>query len=283
MPTIDPDQVFSGVTLIVVPHMDDEALACGGTIALLSRKDRIHLVYATDGMKAPAPIVPWRDAISPDLGTARMQEARAAMGYLGVPETNTEFLSLPEGKLGKSRRRLVSALRDTIARTNPSQILMPFRYDRHTDHLALNHAVMAVFREGTYQGELFEYFVYYRCRLLPAKDIREYIRPSHLLRVNIESGAERKRAALDHYKSQTTRFYAWQTRPNLTSQLLDEVSSEPEVFLRYEASAPGPAVFDRCATWIRIAHRLEPVMKKRKDQIVALCTRGLGRKGRSDG
>lgn len=278
---VDPTEVFEGVILIAVPHMDDGVLACGGTIALLSQKDRICVVYATDGMRSPAPIVPWRDSISPDLGVVRMKEAKSAMGYLGLPEENIEYLGLPEGKLGKNRRRLVSTLKELVERINPSHILMPFRYDRHVDHLAMNHAIMAVCQEGPYQGDLFEYFVYYRSQLLPAGDVREYIHPQHLLEVNIEAVSARKRAALDYFGSQTTRFYAWQTRPNLTSQLLDEVSYAPEFFLRYDASAPGPAVFDRCVTWIRLAHRLEPTMKKRKDQAVALWTRGLGRNDRT--
>jgi LmbE family N-acetylglucosaminyl deacetylase len=277
---IDPSEIFQGAILVAVPHMDDEVLACGGTIALLPQKDRVHAVYATDGMKAPAPIVPWRDSISPDLGAVRMKESEAAMGALGVPEENLTFLGLPESQLRKNGQQLVSALKEVVERIEPSVILMPFRYDRHVDHLAVNHAIMTLYKEGVYQGELFEYFVYYQCRLLPRGDIRGYIRPQHLLEVNIEEVSAQKRAALDHFKSQTTRFYAWQTRPNLTPQLLDEVSHAPELFLRYDASAPGPAVFDRSVTWIRVAHRLEPVMKKRKDQIVALVTRGLGRKDR---
>lgn len=277
---IDPNHVFQGPVLIAVPHMDDEVLACGGTIARLAHKDQIHAVYATDGMRAPAPILPWRDAISPDLGAVRMNESRAAMGYLGVPAENLAFLGLPEGELGRNKRHLITALRELVERIDPVHILMPFRYDRHADHLALNQAIMSLCEEGLYRGQLFEYFVYYRYRLLRARDIRAYIHPQHLLQVNTGDVAGRKRAALDQFKSQTTRFYAWQTRPNLTPQLLDEVSHAPELFVRYDPSAPGRAVFDRCVTWIRLAHRLEPVIKKRKDQMVALWTRGLGRKDR---
>jgi LmbE family N-acetylglucosaminyl deacetylase len=277
---VDPSEVFQGVILLAVPHMDDEMLACGGTIALLPQKQRIHAVYATDGMRAPAPIVPWLDSISADLGEVRMKESKTAMGYLGVPEANLEFLGLPEGQLEKNRGRLIRALKETIGRVDPSHILMPFRYDRHIDHLVVNQAIMTICEEGLYRGHLFEYFVYYRYRLLPAGDIRQYIHPQHLLDVNIEDVSALKRTALDHFKSQTTRFYAWQTRPNLTCQTLDRASHGPERFLRYDPSALGPAVFDRCVTWIRLAHRLEPVMKKRKDQIVALWSRGLGGKDR---
>jgi LmbE family N-acetylglucosaminyl deacetylase len=79
--------------------MDDEVLACGGIIARLPQKERIHVIYATDGMKSPSPIVPWRDSISPDLGEVRMRESRAAMKILGVPGENTYFLNLPEAGL----------------------------------------------------------------------------------------------------------------------------------------------------------------------------------------
>jgi LmbE family N-acetylglucosaminyl deacetylase len=278
---INPIDEFQGPILIAVPHMDDDVLACGGTIALLPEKHHIHVVYATDGKASPAPIVPWRDAVSPDLGELRVQESRAAMAYLGVPEENSEFLRLPEGKLKTKEKQLVSRLKQLIAQIGPEHIFLPFRYDRHVDHLAMNHAVMVACRACAYQGTLSEYFVYYRYRLLGAGDIRAYIHPQHLLEVDIEPVSGQKREALDLFKSQTTRFYGWQARPNLTAELLDEVSRTPEVFLRYDALVPGPAVFDRHAGWIRLAHRLEPALKKRKDWLVALWARGMGGNGRA--
>jgi LmbE family N-acetylglucosaminyl deacetylase len=280
MMLVDPIKVFQGVIVIAVPHMDDGVLACGGTIAKLPQKKRIHVVYATDGMRAPAPILPWRDAVSPDLGMVRMQEARAAMGYLGIPEENIHFLSLPEDRLKNHMEMLRRSLTELIEQIKPAHILTPFRYDRHADHLALNYVITAACQQGVFQAELTEYFVYYRWRLLPAGDVRKHIHPQHLLEVNIQDVSAQKRAALDCFKSQTTRFYAWQTRPNLTPQLLDEVSQTPELFLRYDASVLGAAVFTRAVTWIRLAHRLEPFMKKKKDQVVALWARGLGRNDR---
>ena len=71
--------------MIVAPHMDDEALACGGLIAKLPHKDRVHIIYATDGMKSPAPIIPGRDKISPDLGKTRMQEFDRSNEIIGRP------------------------------------------------------------------------------------------------------------------------------------------------------------------------------------------------------
>ena len=269
-----------GTILILAPHMDDEVLACGGVIHLLPHRERIHVVYATDGMKSPAPIVPWRDSITPDLGDIRMAESRSAMEYLGVPVANTYFLKLPEAELNKNLQALNDLLFQEIEEINPDQILMPFRYDRHPDHLAINHVVTAAYEQGHFpRANLYEYFVYHRWRLLPKKDIRHYISPQYLLEVNTEDVAAEKRAALNCFKSQTTKFYSWQTRPILTPMLLDEESQQPEYFLRYDPSAAGGAVFSDSVTWIRIAHRLEPFLQKSKYRVGAFLYRKFGING----
>jgi LmbE family N-acetylglucosaminyl deacetylase len=197
------------------------------------------------------------------------------MGHLGVPQENIHFLGLPDGQLRRHRAALHDALVARLRQIQPDHIWLPFRYDRHADHVALNHAVSAACREAAASAALYEYFVYYRWRLLPEGDVRRYLRPDDVWRVNIAAVAAHKRAALDMFKSQTTRFYPWQNRPNLKPQFLDEVSRTPEFFLRCTASQPGPAVFDRARTWIRVSHWLEPRIKKGKDYMVDLWWRGL--------
>lgn len=264
-------EIFLGTMLILVPHMDDGILACGGIVAKLPNKESIHVLYATDGMRSPAPIIPWRDSVSPELNKVRISEARAAMGYLGVLDENIHFLNLPDSQLKRHITELKSSLIKFIANVNPDVVLYPFRYDRHPDHIALNHALMQLVDEGFFQGRLLEYFVYYRWRLLPEGDVRAYIRPEFLFQVDIVEVSESKRRAFDYFKSQTTRYYDWQTRPNLTPELLDEVSHTPEYFFKNDQMArSGAAIFSRSASWIRIAHRLEPSLKKIKDQLVAL-------------
>jgi LmbE family N-acetylglucosaminyl deacetylase len=272
MISVDPSTVFRGVVAITIPHMDDEVLACGGTIARLPDKSRIHAIYATDGSRSPAPLLPWRDTVTTDLRAVRMREAKRAMRHLGLPEGNVHFLGLPDGRLKRLGDDLESALEEIFRSIRPAHVLTPFRYDRHPDHIALNHSTTRLCVRDSI--ELTEYFVYYRWRLLPLGDVRAYIDPSRLYSVNIDSVSEQKRAALDFFESQTTVFFPWQTRPNLTPSLLDDVSRSPEVFLRYDQAASGAKVFARLAPWIRVAHRLEPALKKRKDQVVELLKRG---------
>ena len=255
---------LTGMIIIVAPHMDDEALACGGLIAKLPYKNRIHVIYATDGMRSPAPIIAGRDRISPNLGRIRMQESVAAMRMLGIAEQNLHFLCLPEAELQKNLPELREKLREKIQSIGPQQIFIPFRYDRHPDHLAVNSVILSDFRQGDKRSQLIEYFVYYRWRLMPKGDIRKYIQPQFLFQLEIGDVAQQKRQALDCFTSQTTVYYPWQTRPILTSTLLDEECQNPEYFLIASASTPATAIFSHLILWIRLVHRLEPILLRLK-------------------
>jgi LmbE family N-acetylglucosaminyl deacetylase len=277
---VDPVVEFHEPLLVVAPHMDDEGLACGGLIALLAQKARVHVVLATDGTKSPAPIILWLDEAPPDLGNTRMGESRAALDVLGVPPENVHFLGLPEARLQNHLPALQERLARLIAAVRPATILMPFRYDRHPDHLAVNHAVIrAQGQTASGPARLYEYFVYYRWRLLPGRDLRRYIHPRHLLAVDTRDVSGQKRKALDCYISQTTKFSPWQTRPILTPALLDEVSQTPELFLRHDPAVRGAAVFRKGVLWIRLVHRVEPFLKKWRYLTGAVLQRGVKRYG----
>ena len=274
MPDLDLE-LLTGNIVIAAPHMDDEVLACGGLIAKLPHKERVHIIYATDGMKSPAPIIPGRDQISPDLGKIRMQESIKAMKLLGVPERNLDFLCLPESRTRETVSRLRDILRAKLQSIQPDHIFVPFRYDRHPDHLAVHDVVASDLEQGIIQAQLVEYFVYYRWRLMPKRDIRKYIKPQFLYKLEIGSVAQQKRQVLDCFTSQTTIYYPWQTRPILTSILLDEECQNPEFFLISNDSSVGAAVFSNSVLWIRLVHRLEPILQQWKYRIGAYLKRLL--------
>ena len=271
---VDPAQLFPGTIVIVAPHMDDEVLACGGTIARLPDRSRIHLIYATDGSRSYTPVVPWLDATSRELSSVRRAEANSALETLGVSPDNLYFLDFPDGRLAHHAEALERSLTDLVRTLRPDHVLIPFRYDRHPDHLAVNSAAHSALRREGSRAQLFEYFVYYRWRMLPGRDVRTYVRGDQLLAVDIESVARQKRRALDCFKSQTTQYYPWQDRPILSRSSLDEVCRHPEVFLRYDPALAGVAVFTGARAWIRLVHSFEPMAKRRKDQVMALIRRG---------
>ena len=270
MPFVDPAEVFRGVMVVAAPHMDDEVLACGGTIARLPVKERIQFIYATDGSQSPVPMFPRTRPSAPDLASIRKQEAKAALQVLGIPEDNLHFLDLPDGQLRYHGRRLRRRLTEFFDGVRPSCVLVPFRYDRHPDHLALNRAATAVLQAASFPVDLIEYFVYYRWALLSGGDVRRFIRPDQLIRIDIHEQAAQKRRALDCYKSQTTLFFAWQDRPILPPKRLAEVSRSAECFLRYDPHFPASTIFAHSRTWIRLVHLIEPSLKNGKEHLRTL-------------
>ena len=272
---IEPEAAFQGTLLFLAPHMDDEVLACGATIAQLPDHGRIHIAYATDGARSPVPTFAWSARASADLPAIRRAEAKSALSVLGIPERNAHYLNFPDAALQKSLPALTLALLNLLERVRPSCVFIPFRYDRHPDHLALHAAARqasTLFNPGV---QLIEYFVYYRWRLLPGGDVRTLIAPEHLVIVDVRDKGHQKRCALECYASQTTRFFRWQDRPILPPERVAEVSCAPEWFLRTDPAHPAATVFDRMKPWIPVAHRLEPVLKKAKDTVGELTRRPL--------
>jgi len=274
---VDPAELLDGTVLLTAPHMDDGVLACGATLARLPDRSDVHILYATDGSRSPAPTLPWIGSPGPEIRAIRRDEARAALARLGVPPANVQFADLPDGRLRRHESVLRQRLTQSLERLKPRHLLVPFRFDRHPDHLAVHRAALAARDRSGVDAAILEYFVYYRWRLLPGGDVRRHVRADRLLGVDGREHAEIKRQALDCFVSQTTRFYAWQDRAILTAELLDEVCAGPEYLVRSDPALPGAAICSRLRWWIPLAHRLEPFLKRRKDEALALL-RGGGRR-----
>ncbi len=270
------EELLTGRVLVLAPHMDDEALGCGGTLAALPDGGHVYLAFATDGAGSPVPPAPWIGRPDPRLPQLRQAEARRAAAKLGIPEANVRFLGLPDGRLAdhpEALKREVETLWDEV---RPRHVLAPFRFDRHPDHLAIHRVAWRCWTAREDGAELLEYFVYWRSRLLPRGDVRAYLRPEALTAVDVRPTAAAKRSALECYVTQTTRFFDWQARPNLTPELLEETSVQPETFLRARRDLPDTAVFRGWGTWIRVAHRLEPTLKEGKDRCLAIWRAAFG-------
>jgi LmbE family N-acetylglucosaminyl deacetylase len=257
--------------------MDDETLACGGTILLHADATLVHCLFATDGAASPAPLLPWLGEADPGLVARRREEARAATRLLGMPETNLVFLDLPDGGLSSRRAGLEKAIDGAIDRVQPDFVFAPFRHDVHPDHVALNRAARAVLRRRDQAPALVEYFVYHRLRGMPGGDVRSALRKDAVLVVDTSRVAAAKRAALDCYASQAKVQHDWQERPILTEDSLQRRCAEPEYFLPTDPAASLDAGFAAHAQRVRLAALAMRLGKRRKDQASALLRWALGR------
>jgi LmbE family N-acetylglucosaminyl deacetylase len=271
----DPARLVSGTLALVAPHMDDELIGCGGIVASIGEGSRVHVIYATDGSASPSPPFPSVRVDRLALAGTRREEAVAGLHEIGVPAGNAHFLGLPDGRLRRERAALEAGLENAMHSINPRHLLTPFRFDRHPDHLAVTRAVRALSTRGLVRAEILEYFVYARWKLLRGGDIRRRVRRDLLLRFDLDADAlASKRQALEAHRTQTTLFFTWQTRVNLTGVFLDEVCTGPEYLLRAPSGGNDSAIFDRGILGIRVAHALEPRLKRGKDRVLG-WVRGL--------
>jgi len=160
------------------------------------------------------------------------------------------------------------ALGGVLAEQQPDCVLVPFRYDRHPDHIALCRIARGLLHADSRRPRMLEYFVYYRWRLLPGGDVRRRILDEHRVIVELSPEmAAAKRAALECYRSQVTRFFSWQTAPVLSAALLDEVCRGPEVFVQAPPNAPDADVIAGSLIGLRLVHRVEPFLKRHGERM----------------
>ncbi len=276
---IAPADLLSNRILIVAPHMDDEVLGCGGVMHLHTDKSKIHCIYATNGARSPAPLLPWTGSIDPGITERRRHEALEVMGDVGIPRENAIFLDFPDGKLMQNAVLFKARIAEELSRIEPAIILVPFRYDLHPDHVAVHRGVRDAVLEATYSSIMLEYFIYFRWRLIESRDIRKMIPAARLLNIDISAVADKKSATIYLYTSQTGILNDWQEQPILTARSISERCSEPECFLYSDPLEPLSAIFTGSRLRIVAAHYIERIGKRRKDQLLALLT-WLFRSGR---
>ena len=229
---------FTGDILVCAPHMDDDVLGCGMLIALHARRGRVHVMFVSDGALSPQPP---RDQplVARELPAIREAEAIAGLALLGVARSNVTFMGLPDGSLSRHREAISRQVAERAQAVGANTLFVPFRYDRHPDHLAVNRATTAARLTGRITGELVEYFVYTKWRMLRSGDVRDYVPTEDTVPVRSAEASRLKRAALACHRSQTTKYFPGQRRPILTPSLIDQACEEPETFLLHRAERSG--------------------------------------------
>jgi hypothetical protein len=103
------------------------------------------------------------------------------------------------------------------------------------------------------------------------------------MQVDISSVSAAKRKALSRYRSQTNMLYAWQETPILTEENVQQRCREPEHFLLADPAEPLLSCFSSRKYWFLLAHYLERLGKRRKDQVVAFFKWALRPSARKTG
>jgi LmbE family N-acetylglucosaminyl deacetylase len=200
----------AGTAVVIAPHPDDEALACGGAIALRRRAgQRVAVLFVTDGRRSHAAVLGIETDPTPEqVAQRRREEAGAAAAALGVPAADLHFLGLQEGTLASGvppwARDVVAARLAAFAPIDA--LLLPHPEDSHGTHRAVHALVMDVAGEVDINPPLFRYLVW-----PPGAAPQEGVR----FEVDIAEVLPRKRAAIDCYQSQIGVAYPSQSRPVL--------------------------------------------------------------------
>jgi bacillithiol biosynthesis deacetylase BshB1 len=172
--------------LVFGPHPDDLEIGLGGTIARhTAAGDRVGLCDLTEG-----------ELSSNGTVDERRTEAAAAARVLGA--AFRENLAWPDGGIEATPPLIRSAV-DVIRRHRPRTIAIPYWDDRHPDHVAASHVLrVAAFKSGLrrYATDAEPWRPDWICYYF----INDSAPASFL--VDVSAHYERKREALDCYRSQ---------------------------------------------------------------------------------
>ncbi|MCM4157334.1 bifunctional PIG-L family deacetylase/class I SAM-dependent methyltransferase [Gramella sp. AN32] len=125
-----------GNTLVLAPHPDDEALGCGGFIALMTaKKVRVKVIFMTSGTASHTSKTHPVEA----LAKLREKEALSSCETLGINVNAVEFLRQQDSGLSslndEELEQLATHLQLYIEKNKIKTLLLPWRKDPHPDHI----------------------------------------------------------------------------------------------------------------------------------------------------
>ena len=135
--------------LVCVAPPDDAVLGLGGTIAKISEKEDVVIVYFSYGQSWPF----WKD--EQYVTKVRVHESKLAGEILGVKEKF--FLAMHDGKVAQEfdvKKR--ETLKKIFEKYEPDKLFYHSVQDAHGDHLAVNRAVSELISKTDVETYTFE-------------------------------------------------------------------------------------------------------------------------------
>lgn len=150
------DAPFGKSMLVIAPHQDDEAIGCGGALALQVRSGQKSVVMILeDGAGEYDQVSMKRDALR-DL---RNNESRSAAEVIGAEEP----IFLNSEDLRKDIEKLVVAMKSVIREREVDAIFVPFVLDGNMDHKVCDVIVAKALKELNRPLRVFQYEVWGNC------------------------------------------------------------------------------------------------------------------------
>ena len=176
--------------VVLAPHMDDETIGCGGTLALHAQRGaQITVVFLTDGRNGSSKLSTLprdeREQAQRWLVETRKQEARGALTELGIEQMRC--LDAEDGAL-RSNAGAAQQLRSILSERQPHLVYLPFYLEEHDDHRAVSTVLLDAVAGTDLQFQCMGYEVW------------TPLFPNCLVR--IDQTMPQKKAALNKYVSQ---------------------------------------------------------------------------------
>ncbi len=195
-----------GTTVVLAPHQDDEALGCGGTIALLRKaKKHVHVIFVSNGsMSHPnSKAYPKEERIA-----LREKEAIDSLEVLGVSPSDITFLRLQDGDVPTPKmpgfNEAVLLLLQQLQSLKPLTLLVPWKRDPHKDHRATWDILQGALQQYRSTVRVLQYFIWLWERSQP-EDLPT-TNQQILWKVDIETVTVLKEKAIMKHVSQVTRL-----------------------------------------------------------------------------
>jgi LmbE family N-acetylglucosaminyl deacetylase len=139
--------------LVLAPHMDDEVIPIGGTLALHRQVgSTVGVIYVSDSAGDPEQTKKASET------AVRKEEARACSQFLGFEIL--KFLDLPDGSLTQHEPAIASEVARILADWKPDLIFAPFPTDHHRDHQATTAGLCRAIQQSGWSGEVWGYEVW---------------------------------------------------------------------------------------------------------------------------
>lgn len=177
--------------VVLAPHMDDETIGCGGTLARhVEAGAKVRVVFLTDGRQGANATLAGltgeaRARKESELIRTRRNEARLALDTLGIPDM--DCLDAPDGGLTEDTTT-VAPLRAILERVRPDLVYLPFFLEQHPDHSAATRVLLEATRDSNLSFTCCSYEVW------------TPLFPNCLVRIDAQ--IELKRRAIACYRSQ---------------------------------------------------------------------------------